>query len=98
MTFEQNELYQEIKIMMDGVQIGEAEIELNDKMLARFVIFEPYQNKGYGKQVIKMFIEKYGINKLWVRTDNERAIHVYESCGFKITKPTMYMMEYQEKQ
>jgi predicted GNAT family acetyltransferase len=40
-----------------------------------------------------MLIEDYGCTCLWVETDNSRAIHVYEKCGFKKAKETMYLME-----
>lgn len=47
------------------------------------------QNKGYGSEAIRAFV-KYGMNQLGlkrivlrVRPDNERAIHVYEKCGFR---------------
>lgn len=47
------------------------------------------QNKGYGKEALKRSVE-YGFNELGltriylgVYADNPRAIHVYESCGFK---------------
>jgi ribosomal protein S18 acetylase RimI-like enzyme len=62
-------------------------------MLERFTIFEPYQNKGYGQQVLSDLIDTYGIRKLWVRSDNERAIHVYEKAGFSRTKEAMFEME-----
>lgn len=34
-----------------------------------------------------------GHNTLWVRSDNPRAIHVYEKCGFKRGKTEMFEME-----
>ena len=61
-------------------------------MLAKLVILEPYQNHGYGTKTVKMLTETYGLNNLWVNADNERAIHVYEKCGFKISKSTMFEM------
>ena len=40
------------------------------------------------------FVKKeYGLTNLWVNADNEKAIHVYEKCGYKKVKPTMYLME-----
>lgn len=89
----ENELYQEIELFADGVKIGEAEVDIKGKMLSRLNIYLPYQNKGYGTQVVELLKEKYGVNVLWVNADNERAIHVYKKCGFARTKPTMYMME-----
>lgn len=89
----ENELYQEITICLeDGTKIGEVEVELKSKMLSRFEIFEPYQNKGYGTEIVKILNEKYGCNCLWVNADNERAMHVYNKCGYRLDKPTMYLM------
>ena len=53
------------------------------------VITASMQNKGYGKEALKRSVQ-YGFNVLGlsriylgVYADNPRAIHVYESCGFK---------------
>ena len=92
----ENELYQELHLYDDDVKIGEAEIDIKGKMLSRLVIFEPYQNKGYGTKIVRILTKKYGLNCLWVNADNKRAIHVYEKNGYKIQKPTMYLMEIEE--
>ena len=89
----EHELYQEIEIFADGIKVGEMEVDLKNKMLSRLAIFEPYQNKGIGQQVVALAKEKYGCSCLWVRADNDRATHVYEKLGFKKVKPTMYLME-----
>lgn len=95
----ENELYQEFELyaidMFDGDEkkIGEAEVDIKGKMLSRLTIYEPYQNKGYGQEVVKMLMDKYNVDRLWVEAKNARAIHVYEKCGFYIVKPTMYLME-----
>ena len=41
----EKELYQELDIIYDGNKVGEAEVELNGKMLSRLSIFPPYQDK-----------------------------------------------------
>ena len=92
-TYNKNELYREIELFANGVKIGEAEIEVKGGMLSRLFIYEPYQNKGYGTKVVKMLCDDYGINCLWVKSDNERAIHVYRKCGFHVKKSAMYLME-----
>ena len=92
MTLKENELYQEIELFCGKTKIGEAEVDIKNHMLARLSIFEPYQNKGYGTEIVKELIEKYNLNNLWVNADNSRAIHVYEKCGYKISKPTMFEM------
>lgn len=89
----ENELYQEIELFVGGEKIGEAEVDLKGKMLSRLSIFPPYQNKGYGTEIVRILNEKYGCNCLWVNADNDKAIHVYEKNGYKKIKPTMYLME-----
>lgn len=94
MILEETEHFIEIDIKMsDGTLIGTAEIEPNEKMLERFVIFEPFQNRGFGQQVLSDLIDVYEIKKLWVRSDNEKAIHIYEKAGFSRGKETMFEME-----
>lgn len=92
-SFKENELYQEIELFVDGEKIGEAEIEIKGKMLSRLSIFPPYQNKGYGTQIVDMLNRKYGCEVLWVNADNERAIHTYEKNGYVKSEPTMYLMK-----
>lgn len=89
----ENELYQEIAIFANGTKVGEMEVELKNKMLSRLSIYEPYQRMGYGQQAVALAKEKYGCDCLWVRADNEVAIHVYAKMGFRVVKPTMYLME-----
>lgn len=92
----ENELYQEIELFVDGEKIGEAEVELKDKMLSRLSIFPPYQNKGYGTKIVQMLNEKYGCDNLWVNANNDRAIHTYKKNGYEIAEPTMYLMKLKE--
>lgn len=97
MELKQNEKYQELDIIVDGVKIGEAEVDLKSKMLSRLCIFEPYQNQGHGQRVVDMLIRNFQIDNLWVRSDNPMAIHVYEKCGFKKSKETMFEMRRETK-
>lgn len=93
MILEQTDNFIELDLRLpDGTLIGTAEVSPDKKMLERFVIFEPYQDKGYGQEVLKELIDKYGIKSLWVRSDNPRAIHVYEKFGFKRVGETMFEM------
>lgn len=74
--------YIENDIFMDGIKIGTVELCPELSEISRFQIYEPYQNKGYGTKVIKELVAQ-GYKSLWVRSDNLRAIHVYEKCGFE---------------
>ena len=99
-TFKENELYREIELFDGDVKIGEAEIDIPGRMLSRLTIYEPYQNQGKGTEIVKELSEKFNLNVLWVRADNDRAIHVYEKCGYVIDKPGMLIMrkpEYPQK-
>ena len=92
-TYRKNELYQEMELFNnDGVKIGEAEVDIKNRMLSRFVIYEPYQNQGYGTEFVTALCKDFGITSLWVNADNSHAIHVYEKCGFKLGEPKMYEM------
>lgn len=52
------------------------------------------QEKGYGTEAVKAItnygMETLGLNRVCLRTnlDNDRAIHVYEKCGFREFKRT----------
>lgn len=88
----ENELYREIELFDGDVKIGEAEIDLKNHMLSRLNIYEPYQNRGFGTEAVKTLSEKYELTNLWVRSDNARAIHVYEKCGYRLSEAKMYEM------
>lgn len=52
-----------------------------------FGIYGRFRCQGYGQQMLKEAIELAGDRKLmlYVRKDNEIAIHVYQKAGFEIT-------------
>lgn len=87
------ELYQEIEIFSAGVKVGEMEVDLKDRMLSRLAIYDPCQDKGIGSEAVRLAVKRYGCRRLWVRADNDRAVHVYEKAGFVRREPTMYLME-----
>lgn len=93
----EKEVFQQIDLIVDDVKIGEAEVELNNKTLSRLVIYPAHQNKGYGTKIVKALTEKYNLNNLWVVCDNARAIRVYEKNGYKVVKPTMFLMSKEEE-
>ena len=83
----------EIDILVDGRKVGYAEVEPNKKELTRLEIWEPYQGIGYGKQAVDMLISTYGIDNLWVKSDNDVAMHVYKKAGFEPAGERMYEMK-----
>ena len=94
MILEEKDHFIEIDIKLpDGTLIGTAEVEPDKHSLERFVIFEPYQNKGYGQQALNDLMQKYMLNNLWVRSDNDKAIHLYKKFGFERAKETMFEMK-----
>ena len=92
MEIKKTDTFIENDIIVDGVIVGRVELCPERHEISRLEIFEPYQNKGYGTKVVETLMQS-GYKSLWVRSDNERAIHVYEKCGFKRGKTTMYEME-----
>lgn len=91
MTIEKTETFVEHDIIVSGIKVGTVELCPERNEISRLVIFEPYQNKGYGTEVVKELITQ-GYKSLWVRSDNPRAIHVYEKCGFKKGNTHMFEM------
>lgn len=91
MKIEKTETFIEHDISVNGTKIGTVELCPEHYEITRLIIFEPYQNKGYGTQVVQELIQS-GYKSLWVRSDNPRAIHVYEKCGFKRGNTHMFEM------
>lgn len=65
--------------------------DLTNRSIYAFVVFKEYQAKGYGKLFLKELIAKckkmkIGLLTLGVFKDNVKAVHLYESAGFKIMK------------
>lgn len=95
MKIEKTETFMEHDIIVDGTKVGTVELCPERHEIARLIIFEPYQNKGYGTQVVQELVAQ-GYRTLWVRSDNSRAIHVYEKCGFKRAETHMFEMKTEE--
>jgi len=85
------ETFVENDIWIDNTKVGTVELCPERHEISRLIIFEPYQNKGYGTQVVQELVQR-GYKNLWVRSDNEMAIHVYEKCGFKKGATQMFKM------
>lgn len=73
-------------MLEDGVPIGYGEIEVigDEVWLNNFAIREDYRGLGYGQQMLKMLIDKYGVNTLTCAVENERAYHIYKKHGFRV--------------
>ena len=91
MRIEKTDTFIEHDIIVDSTKIGTVELCPERHEISRLIIFEPYQNKGYGTQVVQKLVQ-IGYKSLWVRSDNPRAIHVYEKCGFKRGNTCMFEM------
>ena len=94
MEIKKTETFTEHDIVINGTKVGEVELCPERKEITGLVIFESYQNKGYGTEVMRKLIED-GFSCLWVRSDDSRAIHVYEKCGFVKGETVMFEMKYQ---
>jgi len=75
--------------------IGSASLSFNSVETLRhkadlgITVHDDYQNMGLGTTMIKHLLDiarKKGLKKVYllVNTDNSRAIHTYEKCGFQI--------------
>jgi len=95
MLIEKTETFIEHDITVEGTKVGTVELYPERNEISRLIIFEPYQNKGYGTQVVQELIVQ-GYKSLWVRSDNPRAIHVYEKCGFVKGKTHMFEMRWDD--
>lgn len=47
-----------------------------------FEVTPPYRNHGLSKQIMEVFIERFGVNSLWCYAWNMVAVSLYESFGF----------------
>ena len=95
MKIVKDETFVEYDIIADDKKVGTVELCPERMEISRLVIFEPYQNMGYGTEAVKTLV-KDGYNSLWVRSDNPRAIHVYEKCGFKRAETQMFEMRWED--
>lgn len=75
---------------VDGEIIGYAGLWINDDIgqIVNFLVKPNYQNQGLGKAWVAFIMSFFKQNEvhivsLEVRETNEKAIHLYESFGFK---------------
>ena len=83
--------------LKDKQIVGYINVEEKDddsKWIQAFEIFPPYKGHGLSKQMLNIAVNEFGANYLSVSKNNELAIKVYKSYGFKIYKSsdTMHFM------
>lgn len=83
--------------LKDKQIVGYINVEEKDddsKWIQAFEIFPPYKGHGLSKQMLNIAVNEFGANYLSVSKNNELAIKIYKSYGFKIYKSsdTMYFM------
>lgn len=81
----------------DKQVVGYINVEEKDddyKWIQAFEIYEPYKGHGLSKQMLNVAIKEFGATNLSVSKNNEVAIKLYKSYGFKTYKTTdsMYFM------
>lgn len=91
MHIKKTDTFTENDIFIDGIKVGEVELCPEQHEISRLTIYEPYRNKGYGTKVVNDLVQQ-GYTRLWVRTDNENAMHVYKKCGFSEAATRMIEM------
>ena len=91
-------------VYKDGAKVGYYHFYKNDNgkyELDDLYVFDEYRNNGIGTQIIKECISSVDeAVMLYVFAKNVRAISLYKSLGFKITKTvheTRYIMQYNKK-
>ena len=81
----------------DKQVVGYINVEEKDddyKWIQAFEIYQPYKGHGLSKQILGVAVRELGATNLSVSKNNEVAIRLYKSYGFKTYKSTdsMYFM------
>jgi ribosomal protein S18 acetylase RimI-like enzyme len=83
---------------LDGRAIGKLGVMLNEELafIYGFCVLPERRGRGFGRQILAMTIDKVRHEKklnrfqLEVAADNERALDLYESCGFRVKNVNDY--------
>lgn len=83
--------------LKDKQIVGYINVEEKDddsKWIQAFEIYPPYKGHGLSKQMLNIAVNEFGANYLSVSKNNELAIKIYKSYGFKTYKSsdTMHFM------
>lgn len=78
--------------LLDGTPIGKLDVsfESDEAAIYGFGVLPEYRGKGYGRQILARTIQEILASGQWhtwleVATENEHALALYQSCGFKVT-------------
>jgi len=74
----------------EGEPVGILDLNPGEGMINNVGVAPPHRGKGYGRQIMLFgmkTLKQGGLERarLRVHVDNERAIHLYETLGFKVT-------------
>ena len=84
-----NELYRFVAVEEKGVIVGYANFRMvaDEGEIERVAVHPDSRRRGYGRKLMEAMVEysrKKGVRDMTldVRVNNEKAINLYESCGF----------------
>lgn len=84
-----NELYRFVAVEENGSVVGYANFRIvaDEGEIERVAVHPDFRRRGYGRKLMEAMVEysrKKGVRDMTldVRVNNEKAINLYESCGF----------------
>ncbi len=84
-----NELYRFVAVEEKGIIVGYANFRIvsDEGEIERVAVHPDSRRRGYGRKLMEAMVEysrKKGVRDMTldVRVNNEKAINLYESCGF----------------
>lgn len=84
-----NELYRFVAVEEKGVIVGYANFRIvaDEGEIERVAVHPDSRRRGYGRKLMEAMVDysrKKGVRDMTldVRVNNEKAINLYESCGF----------------
>lgn len=77
---------------LDEEPVGKLDVafESDEVAIYGFGVLPEYRRRGYGRQILARTIQEIRASGQWriwleVATENEQALSLYQSCGFKVT-------------
>ena len=84
-----NELYRFVAVEEKGSVVGYANFRMvaDEGEIERVAVHPDFRRRGYGRKLMEAMVDysrKKGVRDMTldVRVNNEKAINLYESCGF----------------